>query len=222
MLPKVILHNSVSLDGRIVGFNIDMGLHYELMGQFKIDVQLAGSETLLSQEEEIPPGDVEVGKPPEIDPDDDRPMLVVPDSSGRIRFWHFLCKQPYWRDILVLCSRSTPKEYLEFLEKRYIKYIITGEDKVDLRSALEELNSKYGVKTILLDSGGTLNGVMLREGLVSEISILVHPALVGGTTNKSIFRGPDLTSNDDVIKLKFINSEKKKDNMVWLRYEIIK
>ena len=30
-----------------------------------------------------------------------------------------------------------------------------------------------------VDSGGALNGALLRAGLVDEISLLVHPVLVG-------------------------------------------
>jgi len=35
---------------------------------------------------------------------------------------------------------------------------------------------------------GRLNGVLFRAGLVDEVSVLVNPCLVGGTSPRSIFR----------------------------------
>ena len=45
MLPRVILHNAISLDGRIDGFPIDLQQYYELTATWKEDATLAGSET---------------------------------------------------------------------------------------------------------------------------------------------------------------------------------
>lgn len=37
MLPWVIMYNSVSLDGRITGFNADSDLYYELASKLDFD-----------------------------------------------------------------------------------------------------------------------------------------------------------------------------------------
>ncbi|MEO0433105.1 MAG: dihydrofolate reductase family protein, partial [Cyanobacteria bacterium J06656_5] len=52
----------------------------------------------------------------------------------------------------------------------------------------------FGVTVVRVDSGGTLNGVLLRAGLVDELHLLVHPTLVGGTSQKTFFN--DLTSEN--------------------------
>ncbi len=85
---------------------------------------------------------------------DTRPFLVVPDSKGQIRFWNEIFKMPYLRDVIVLCSRSTSQEYLDFLKEINIDYIIAGEDQADLTGALDKLNSEYRVEKIRVDSGG--------------------------------------------------------------------
>ncbi|MEO0648282.1 MAG: dihydrofolate reductase family protein [Cyanobacteria bacterium J06650_10] len=61
-----------------------------------------------------------------------------------------------------------------------------------------------GIKKVQVDSGGTLNGVLLRQELVDEINLLIHPYLVGRTTTRSIFRGPDLIDSASVIQLKLV------------------
>ena len=48
MLPKVVIHNAVSLDGRIDGFNADIGLFYKLAGCWNEGATLAGSDTILA------------------------------------------------------------------------------------------------------------------------------------------------------------------------------
>jgi 2,5-diamino-6-(ribosylamino)-4(3H)-pyrimidinone 5'-phosphate reductase len=221
MLPRVILHNAISLDGRFDWFMPNMGLFYELAPRWNEDATLVGSETILHPPEEVPPDDDSVSEPPASDPNDTRPLLVVPDSRGRVRNWQFLQKQPYWRRMVSLCTRATPKPHLDYLKQRHVDVIMAGDDRVDLRAALERLNADYGVKVVRVDSGGTLNGALLRAGLVDEVSVLVHPALVGGTSPRSLFRAPDLTSPDGVIPLKLTHVEQLASDFVWLRYEVV-
>ena len=222
MLPRVVIHNAVSVDGRIDWFTPDVGQFYELASRWREDATLAGSNTILSAGEEATEEDEDALEPPTRTPGDPRPLLVVPDSRGRIRNWLHLRKQPYWRDVVALCSLSTPSAYLEYLQQRHIDHIVAGDDHVDLRAALEQLHARYGVKLVRVDSGGTLNGVLLRAGLVDEVSLLVSPSLVGGTTPRSFFRAPDLVSAEGVIQLRLTHVEALEGDVVWLRYEVVK
>lgn len=53
--------------------------------------------------------------------------------------------------------------------------------------------------------------------------VILHNAiLVGGTTPRSIFRAPDLTSAEGVISLRLTHVEKLQGDAVWLRYEVVK
>lgn len=226
MLPRVILHNAVSLDGRIDGFPIDLEQYYELVCTWKEDATLAGSETFLRAESEAPPEDDSALLLPRVDPDDRRPILAVPDSRGRIRSWHYLRSLPYWRGFVALCSQSTPQEYLRHLKERHIDIIIAGEDHVDLRAALQELYSRYGVKVVRVDAGGTLNGLLLSQGLVSELSVLVYPCLAGGKGGSGIFVAPGKPAasspedESEAIPLKLMAAEQLKGDVMWLRYEV--
>lgn len=224
MLPKVILYNATSLDGRITGFNADVELYYELASKLDIDATLMGSNTVLTgldaKSGEIREEDLESIKNREKDPEDSRPYLIIPDSKGRIRIWNELFKLPYLRDIIVLCSKTTPEEYLEFVKERRIEYIIAGENQVNLKVALDKLNLKYGIESIRVDSGGILNGALLREGLANEFHVLIHPELVGGRNPDSIFNEPENSLNG-TIGLKLIEMDKLKKGIIWLRYKII-
>ena len=221
MLPHVILHVGMSVDGRIDWGVGDEGLYYELAARFNADAMLTGSRTMLAAyaAQDTPQEDDAALEPPELHPLH-VPLLVVVDSRGQVRSWSQIKKEPYWRNAMALCSHSTPQEYLSYLQKRRVEYIVTGEERVDLRAALGELNARYGVKTVRVDSGGILNGVLLRAGLVDEVSVLINPCLVGGTTPRSFFVAPDLTSPEGVIPLKLIHVEAVRGDAVWLRYEL--
>lgn len=223
MLPRVVAHNTVSLDGRIDGFPANIELYYELVEGWRVDAHLAGCDTILQMEGQIPDVNDRVIEPPsQADPDDKRPLLVVPDSRGRLRKWRSIRQMPYWRGVIALCSRSTPQAYLENLVKWHVPYLVSGNDYVDLRTALELLNLHFGVSAVCVDSGGTLSGVLLRAGLVSEVSVLIHPHLAGGTRPRPFFRPPGVGGLRGPIPLRLIHVERLKDDIVWLRYEVIR
>ncbi len=217
MNPKVILHNAVSLDMKLTGFEVDMGVYYSLAAQWQEDATLVGSATILSAPDEIPPETDRDFLPPVLDAADTRALLVIPDSKGAVRIWHYLRSLPYWRDCIALVSETTPAEYLDYLSKLHIRYIVCGIDKVDLPAALKILNEAYRVNTIRADCGGTLNTALLSNGLVDEISYLVHPVIVGnGSTVKAV--------NDSLgrpVNLELLSAEKMEPNLVWLRYKVV-
>jgi 2,5-diamino-6-(ribosylamino)-4(3H)-pyrimidinone 5'-phosphate reductase len=48
MLPRVVLHNETSVDGRLDWLTVDMGLYYGLAERWQADAMLSGSNTLLN------------------------------------------------------------------------------------------------------------------------------------------------------------------------------
>jgi 2,5-diamino-6-(ribosylamino)-4(3H)-pyrimidinone 5'-phosphate reductase len=219
VLPKVIIHSGVSVDGRTDRYAGDVGLYYELVGRFEEDATLCGSNTVLTA---FPPdassaeGDDGEGT----NEGASGPLLVVVDSRGRIGNLHQIRRQPYWREVVVLCSDATPQAHLDTLTGHGIAWITVGQGRVDLRSALEALADRFGVEVVRVDSGGVLNGVLLREGLVDEVSVLVYPGLVGGTSPRSLFVAPDLGADDDVIQLELCHLERLRGDAVWMRYRV--
>jgi 2,5-diamino-6-(ribosylamino)-4(3H)-pyrimidinone 5'-phosphate reductase len=223
--PKVILFSGVSLDGRMDGGSpeADMGMYYQVAASWGADAMLSGSNTMLAAPMDADPN------PPEIQPVGQKelhplavPYMVIADSRGRIHNWRSLVSQPFWREMVALCSHATPKTYLAELDASGVPYILAGVDHVDFALALEELNTRFGIRTVRIDSGGILNGVLLRAGLVDEVSLLVGPALVGGTSPRSFFVADDITSPGQVIPLRLIHCEKLGENVLWLRYDVLK
>ena len=121
-----------------------------------------------------------------------------------------------------MCSKNTPKQYLRYLEARGIEYLVCGREKVDFHRALKILADKHGIRTLRVDSGGRLNGVLLDAGLVHEVSLLVHPCIVGGTSTRSFFQSAKIRSLKHAIRLELIRRKNMDHGMEWLLYRVIR
>lgn len=220
-LPKVRLFNAVSVDGRMDHLVADMELFYGLAMRMRQDAVLTGSGTIMAAIPEIVPEE-SVEASADVREDDERPWFVVVDSKGQVRSWHMFRHWPHFRGVLALVAESTPKEYLDYLSARKIGYIVAGKERVDLREALAILRKEHGVKDVRVDSGGKLNGALLRQGLVDEVHVLIHPELLGGLSPSSMFQAPDLGSRDGAIPLELRQVRRPKPSHVWLRYKVLK
>lgn len=231
--PRVTVHTMASVDGRIDHFAGDVGLYYELAAGLPQDAVLAGSSTFLAAaaaegieltgEDPLPAGGAAPAdaKPRAAAPDAAAPLLVIVDSRGQLTRFAWLTKLPYWRAVLVACSATTPPTHLELLVRHGIDHVVVGEDRVDLARLLDVLAAELGIERVRVDSGGTLNGALLRAGLVDEISLLVAPYAVGGRSPAALFVADDLV-DDAVTRLELSGVERLRGDTVWLRYEVMR
>ncbi|MBP1928819.1 2,5-diamino-6-(ribosylamino)-4(3H)-pyrimidinone 5'-phosphate reductase [Methanolinea mesophila] len=224
MIPEVIIHTAVSLDGRITNFPADLDLYYSLAAKWEPDAVLFGSETVLAAVRDnpalqVPPEHDAIFTPPEGAPDT-RPLLVIADSRGRVRCWDAIRKWPYMRDVIAVCSENTPPEYRTYLAERKIGTIVAGQDRIDIRAALELLNGRYGVTKVRVDSGGTLNSVLLHAGVVTEVSVLIHPYLAGGRPEPTLFDPDRAGFKDFLVPLVHRSTEMMRNGIVWVRYAV--
>jgi len=225
MLPRVVIHNMVSVRRRADWFTPDVGLYYEVSTRWHVDPILSGSETMLEGFKDVEGQAEGLLSDPEQEESERAshgPVMVVTDSRGRIRQWALIRNQPHWRDALALVSAATLEEYLAYLSEEGLEHILTAEERVDMGAALERPHSRYGVESVRVDSGGTLNGAVLREGLVDELSLLIDPSLVGGTSPRSVFVAPDFTSSEGVIDVRLTHLEELRGGTVWLRYDVVR
>jgi 2,5-diamino-6-(ribosylamino)-4(3H)-pyrimidinone 5'-phosphate reductase len=186
MRPTVIIQHTVSVDGRLTGFPIDVGLYYELAAGIPHDAVLSGSGTLLAAAREHGVDLSGEDDPPAAGPGTDGPLLVVVDSRARLTRLGWLRAQPFWRDVVVLCSRATPAAHLRRLDRLRAGHIVTGDDHVDLAAALQELHSRYAVTGVRVDAGPTLAARLLEAGLVDELNLVIAPHLADPPTSLAL------------------------------------
>jgi len=98
------------------------------------------------------------------------------------------------------------------------------QEKQCLEEALVRLKEEYGCDRITIQSGGTVNGLFLREKLFDFVDIVVAPVLVGGKNTSTLIDGESITTREELDKLgilKLIDCEQLEDSYVRLRYEVI-
>lgn len=216
MLPKLVLHNSVSLDESLTNFQINMELHYQIASNYSADAHLIGSKTMTSGfelfNEPIPEENKSDFEKP--NRSNSLPYWVTVDSKGILKGVLHACRRfEYSRDIVVLLTEETPQDYVEYLQERNYDFHVVGKKYVDLKSALELLSQKYGVKTVLADTGRVLGNLLLNQGLVTEISLLVHPVIVGPNCYR-------MFSDSKNLKLNLVHNETFDKKYVWLVYTV--
>jgi 2,5-diamino-6-(ribosylamino)-4(3H)-pyrimidinone 5'-phosphate reductase len=217
MLPEIIIHNSVSTDGSLTGFMPDMGLHYKIAFEFKPDAHLIGADTIIAGNEmfgeETPEESSSDFEIPDRDPS--LPLWIITDSRGRLQGMLHTCRRfEYCRDVIVLVSDSTPESYLIHLQERNYRFLKTGNSRIDIKEALDQLNRNFDVNRIVTDTGKVLGNLLINLRLVKEISLLVHPVII---VEKHYPMFQDIIGNLD---LKLIKSESYENGCVWNVYQI--
>ncbi len=129
------------------------------------------------------------------------------------------------------CARSKEfvlitqnKEHPAFNVKEDNLHLIYQEN-LDLSGALAILKKEYGCERITIQSGGTVNGLFLREKLFDYVDIVVAPLLIGGKSTSTLIDGDAIEREEDLSKLgvlKLIECKKLEDSFIRLRYQVVK
>lgn len=101
---------------------------------------------------------------------------------------------------------------------------IIYQKELSLVKALTTLKSEYGCERITIQTGGTLNGLFLREKLFDFVDIVVAPILIGGKDTSTLIDGQSLMSESELSKLGVMKLQEcvsLKNSYLRLRYEII-
>lgn len=124
-------------------------------------------------------------------------------------------------DILAVVGKYASDDYLAFLRNMNISYAVV-ENISDLADILEMLNSEFGVTALSLQGGGVLNGGMLAQGMIDELSYVVYPGIDGTGNSVSIFNYIGSSAESPMLgqSLKLLSAEQKDGGIVWLRYTI--
>jgi riboflavin biosynthesis pyrimidine reductase len=140
------------------------------------------------------------------------------DGRGRVRWVE---EHENW-DILVLACRSTPADYLGYLQRERICYLIAGDDRVDLAAAIAAMGTELGISCVLSTAGGGLNGALLRNGLVDELHLSLFPSLVGGLGTPSIMDGTPLGLGESPTPLRLLSVHTDAAGTVRLHYDVVR
>ena len=144
------------------------------------------------------------------------------DPSGRL-LWE--TNQIGGDHVIALLGEHVSDDYLALLRERGVSYMVVGARggegrDLDLVAALEKLATVFGVRTLLLEGGGRINGAMLRDGLIDEVSLLVAPVADGAVGTPALFDADDNGAVTGARRLALEGVERWADDVLWLRYRV--
>ncbi|HET7229251.1 MAG TPA: RibD family protein [Longimicrobium sp.] len=225
--PRVICHMLASTDGRILTDGWPLSpegrRQYEVVHEsYEAGGWICGRVTMEEHFAQGVRADDEIAREHHGAPRDDYrapgehdSFAFAVDSSGRLA-WD--TNDIDGDHVVAILSERVSDEYLAFLREHGVSYLLAGSREVDLALALGKISKSFGVRTLMLEGGGRINGGMLRAGLIDEVSLLLAPVADGRMGTPALFD----VDGDDVAphRLALESVERRADDVVWLRYRV--
>ena len=224
--PRVICHMAMSIDGRIVvdrwPDSAAVRREYEqIHAAYEADAWMCGRITMepfagaTRSDSDLARGYVGPPREDHIAPGEHESYAVAIDPSGRLA----------WKDnnidgdhVVAVLSDRVSDEYLAFLRDRGVSYVLAGKLEVNLALALEKIGRRFGIRTLMLEGGGRINGGMLAAGLVDELSVVVAPVAAARLDRPALF---DIDADQITPRrLVLVEVERRAENFLWLRYRV--
>jgi riboflavin biosynthesis pyrimidine reductase len=236
--PYVVCHMMGTVDGRIQterwSLSPAANNQYEAVHALhRADAWMCGRQTFqgdfLEQARDatfpgktrVPPGDF-IAETQVIPPKARRSAKVVyaiaVDSSGKLR-WD--SNDMRGDRLVVLTTHRASSGYLADLRAKSISYLLCGASKIDFAAALTQLHSRLGIRKVMLEGGGRLNGALLAAGLIDEISLLVCPYADGSRALPTVFDVPVAQLKRKATALRLMSAKPRPGGVVWLRYQVV-
>ena len=121
--------------------------------------------------------------------------------------------------VLITTNKNHPAFYIK-VDNLHIIY----QENLSLEDALIELKKNHGCERITIQSGGTVNGMFLREKLFDYVDIVVAPVLIGGKETSTLVDGVALTKENELDKLgvlSLIGCDVLEYSYIRLRYKVV-
>lgn len=133
---------------------------------------------------------------------------------------NYLCN---WVGKLLLVT--TNKNHPAFkIQEKYKDLEILYYENLDLSKLLEDLYNNYNAERLTIQSGGTLNGMFVRNKLIDFVNIVIAPIIVGGKDVPTLVDGESIKDESELIKLlpmKLLECNKLENSYVQLKYKVI-
>jgi len=134
---------------------------------------------------------------------------------------NYLCN---WLERLFIVTNNLEHPAFELRSKHKNLETIYHENEIDCADLLVELKKNHNIEKITVESGGTLNSVFFRNGLIDHMKIVVAPLIVGGKDTSSLVDGFSLTEQSQLYMLKALKlreCKKLENSYLLLEYDVI-
>lgn len=129
----------------------------------------------------------------------------------------------HWVGRLLLVT--TNKNHIAYsLQDKYSNLEILYYETLDLKKLLGDLYSKYNAERLTIQSGGTLNGMFVREKLLDFVNIVIAPIIVGGKDVATLVDGEAIRDESELYKLMPLQLQecnKLENSYIQLKYKVL-
>ncbi|SEM65599.1 Pyrimidine reductase, riboflavin biosynthesis [Stigmatella aurantiaca] len=222
--PYVVCHMVPSLDGRIVttGWKLPPSVlgEYERTAQtFNADAWMIGRISMepYAGKARVPSRQVPhpIPRTDFIARRDAESYAIALDPSGKLTWKSGAIDEEH---VITVLTEQVPDDYLAFLQSKGVSYVFGGKTELNLKRVLEKLRKEFGIRKLLLEGGGKINGSFLAADLIDELSVLVAPIADGAIGTPSLFDAKE--GKGPARHLKLVSFEKRKGDLLWLRYKL--
>jgi len=149
--------------------------------------------------------------------DDARSYAIAIDPSGRLRWESGSLDEEH---VVTVLTELVSDRYLAFLRGKSVSYVFGGKRTIDLPTVLRKLRRRFGIRRLLLEGGGRINGSFLAEGLVDELSVLFVPVADGRTGTPTLFDA--MAGAGPARRLRLLGVERRPGDLLWARYKMVR
>jgi 2,5-diamino-6-(ribosylamino)-4(3H)-pyrimidinone 5'-phosphate reductase len=147
------------------------------------------------------------------------PVRIIIDSTARMPLTSKILRSAHTIATIVAVTSRTPVDKVKEIENRGAMVLVAGTQAVDLRKVFSTLKN-IGIRTILIEGGGELNWSVLRQGLVTELSVTIAPFIAGGRDAITLVEGDGYSTISNAIKMSLTMVSRQKNGEVVLRYKL--
>lgn len=230
--PYTVCHILSALDGKITGAFIGTEAagtvseeYARIRSEYQADAWLYGTVTTK---------EFTGGRKPELDPtaevpdgdfvaDNHAPLYYVSvDTQGEIGWESGIFRKAGRPDahVIEILTEQTPASYRAYLRGCGVSYILAGSEMLDSKLASEKLYQLFGIDTLLICGGGTINWTFLQQDAVDELSLLIAPVADGNPNSVTVFEKSAMLPPSDPAVFQLKNIERLKGDGIRLVYTV--
>jgi riboflavin biosynthesis pyrimidine reductase len=222
--PYVICHMAPSVDGRIVtgAWRLPRGLTREYeraAATLEADAWIIGRISMepYAGRAALPPraGRARIPRTDFVARSEAPSYAIAIDPHGKLRWESGSIDEEH---VITVLTEQVTDRYLAFLRAQGVSYLFGGKKRIDLRTVLEKLRARFGIRRLLLEGGGKINGSFLAAGVVDELSLLIAPVADGSIGTPTLFDAK--VGAGPAQPLKLLSVERRPGDLLWARYAI--
>lgn len=122
-------------------------------------------------------------------------------------------------EAVIYLSSAAPESVRTELEARG-RPVVTVPEGNESEAALLHMKNELDASRVLVEGGATLNGELIRQGLVDEYLLTLAPRIAGGDSAHPAVEWPGETTRSSIKQMRLVHATPSADGEIFLRYRL--